>query len=656
MNKLVIGIATIFLVSILLVGIFYFQPEMFNPRENSILSVSNISIAPQGSENQATHEWTNGFWTILFTADVNEQYGMLKFSDQDLTSSNDKVNGKTLDVKSTITVKFIPKQPYWEKPLDVQSVRVYPYTKTASASGISDFNRGTPTVGELDVPVAKWGSQYWTAHTPFDVIVYKNGKQIIEQTIDAVGTSQTYILRNPNDNSEWLSIKDIGKLGTGFSAPTIGDIAILAPDVIFRDLQSVINYLNYYGNSDLKFANYWFGGGNYYTLNGKRVETADDGSPGLYTRQTTPIIPIPYNQPLPSNNPFPGVCTHYEGTKLFATPLGAKIFQDQPKGTTTANGVFQKDGLSVVNYLKNVRGLQMFSTNDMNVWQQGWEITAPMTGSQGYHNYVKVNMPYGAMSSLGIIQISTELADAIVYQPFVANIQITGMSWVATGGQIGDSDLLKIDLKQDGSMASTATLTTVATGGTSIFINPANQKVTLDPGQTTSVILSVLNTGAASLEDFGLTATITNELGEVTSTKSITGSMLPKGYGGGSFLTVIAKDKNSTLLLSGIQVAVAWGTESKTRSTSAGTFTLDMEGYQGAATLTSVETTKYKSATVHKDISLGPNTAIMEIEPQGYVSPPDGNLWLYLAIGAVVAVVIVVVAYVAKKKKPRRRR
>lgn len=266
-SKTVIGIGVIFLIVIILGAMFYFNPELFDSftgQQESILAVSNINIEPRsGSENPVTKEWTGSFWTVLMTTDsINDQYGFYQFDKTETAKyGNDQVDGKKLVPQSTITVKITPLRPYWERPLDIVSVQVYPATKTAHGIG-TQFNWENPSVGEFDVPVVRWGSQYWVAHTPYQIDVSKDGKNIITQTIDTTGTSQTYTLRNPNDSSEWLVIKDIGKLGTGYSSPTIGDIAILSPDTIFTDYSNVVNYLTYSSGSDLKFANYWFGGGN----------------------------------------------------------------------------------------------------------------------------------------------------------------------------------------------------------------------------------------------------------------------------------------------------------------------------------------------------------------------------------------------------------
>jgi hypothetical protein len=631
------------LVAATLLSMTLIFPQQGSP-SLSFLSAYSIAINPQGSENQATHEWTGSFWTVLMTTDMNDQYAMYKFNEAQTEQYGDnQIGTKTLVPTSEITVKITPLRPYWERPLDVQSVTVYPLTKTGhSAYAGASFNWENPTTGPFDVPVAKWGQQYWTAHTPFQIDVYKEGVQVATQTIDTTGATQTVILRNVNDQSEWIAIKDLGKLGTGYSAPTIGDIAIMSPDLIFKDVGTVVNYIDYYGNSDYSYANYWFGGGNYYKYMDKVMQKANDGSPGLFYRTDGPIS---YNA-IPQQGYFPGIYRQQSGIDVWAKPLGAKIFENQQIGTQQSEGrVFQKDGLSVVNYLKETRGVPTFNLNDMNVWQQGWEITA--------ERKVRIYLPYGSMSSLVTMQISTELADTVVWQPPTSDIEITGLSWVASEtGQIGDRDLLKIDLLQKSSVQSSSTITTQCTTGQEINVNPQNQAVTLGSGQSTSLYVEVLNTGAAVEKTGTLTVTSTNALGSITSTDSIQYTLLPKGTQG-SVLTLIVKDKKTGLLVTEpIAIGVSWGTaHSPTVTTTGGTYTLDMQGYQGMASLTSIATEHYPAMTPKSiQIKGGYQTEYIELLPVGAT---DTDWLMTLLIVISVISVVAIIAYAIYKKRKR---
>ncbi|MFA5366115.1 MAG: hypothetical protein WC325_13115 [Candidatus Bathyarchaeia archaeon] len=634
-------IATLIAATLLSMTLIF--PQQSSPTL-SFLSASTTSISPQGSENQATHEWTGSFWTVLATTDMNDQYAMYKFNNAQAEQyGNNKIGTTKLVPTSEITVKITPLRPYWERPLDVQSVTAYPLTKTGHSSYAgASFDWENPTTGPFSVPVAKWGQQYWTAHTPFQIDIYKKGVQIATQTIDTTGVTQTVTLRNANDQSEWIAIKDLGKLGTGYSAPTIGDIAIMAPDLIFKDVGTVVNYIDYYSNSDYSYANYWFGGGNYYDYYDQVMQKANDGSPGLFYRTSGPIS---YNA-IPQQGFFPGIYRQQSGIDVWAKPLGAKIFENQNSGTQQTEGrVFQKDGLSVVNYLKEIRGVPTFSLNDMNVWQQGWEITA--------ERKVRIYLPYGSMSSLITMQISTELADTIVWQPPASDIEITGLSWVASEtGQIGDRDLLKIDLLQKSSVQADSVISTQCTTGQEINVNPQNQKATLAPGQTSSMYVEVLNTGATVQKTGTLTVTSTNELGSVTNTKSIEYTLLPKGTQG-SILTLLVKDaKTGILVTEAVTITVSWGTKSPNLVTDGGTATIDLEGYQGTVSLTSVATTHYQAMTpTSLPIKGGYQTETIELLKVGDTKDYDWFPIIVIAVAVISTISIAGYGLYKRRKK-----
>lgn len=652
------GFGAVFLIILALGSIYYFDPAAFsNLNPNSLLASNTVRIEPRGYKT-SSGEWADSWWNVLFTSDsINDQFGFYTFNqDESAKSGLNTVNNQKLEPKSSIQVKIIPEQPYWERPLDVSSPVVYPATKTSHSSYAgAGWAWENPTVSQFSVPVYHFSSQYWIAHTPYTIEVYKNGQKIDGMTtrIDTAGSSQTYKITNPSDSSEWIMVKDIGKLGTGYGEPSgtiSNNLAIFSGDTIFNDYDSVMKYLQYSSNDDKKFANYWFGGGNYYTASGQVMQKANDGSPGLFWRQGG-LVPV---NVVPDAGTFPGIYVQSSGADRWGKPLAASVWSNQPTGTTQSEGrVFQKDGLSVVNYLKQERGLGTMSSNQMNVWGQGWTITTPQSDGK---NYLRVYMPKGAMSSLSTLQISTQLADTFVYEPAVANMEITGLSWQVSG-QIGDKDVLKVDITQKGTVESDSTLTASFTSGQPVFINPPSQKVSLAPGASTSVYLEFTNLGAQTATNGEVKIRLTNEMGQWTE-KSIAYTLLPKGVGG-TTLTVLAQDKSTHVAVSGITCAVAWGTKSQTEITNGGTFTVDLEGYTGAVTVTSVETTSYKSATASTTVSSGSNTLILEIEPQGYVPPPEEIDWLLiLAVSLVIVVVAAMGAgayYVSKHGKRRRR-
>jgi hypothetical protein len=629
-KKDVIGLILIILAALV---IFCLPPTKY-----TVLTVSNIHIEPTGSggEDPVTKEWTGDFWAIVMTTDINDQVAAYKFDKNESAKYGlDKIGDKKLVPQSTITIQIVPHRPYWERTLDAKSWNVYPKTYTTTINQITYVTTfgGEPHVEALDANVMLWGEQYWIAHTPFDVIVFKNGEEVAKQYIDTYGTTSTITLRNKNDNKEWLSIRDLGKLGTGYSEPQVGDILMFSKDTIFKYTDDVKNTIQY-DASDYSYSNYWFGGGSHYTYKGYRVGRATDGSPGHFIH-TLANIPV-------GDDAFPGNYAADSWYTWIMKPLPADIWDDK------SGDSYNPSGYSLVNYLKYERKVTCYDNSFFDVWKQGWEITP--------ENKFRIYMPYGSMSSLITIYISTQFADTIVWQPLVSNIKITSLEWYFTGnGRIGDSDVLLVHLKSESTVRASATLTATATSGQKVSLNPPSQKVAMEPGTTCFVQIEVLNTGATEETSGTVTVVVTNELGAETSRATKDYTLLPKGVGA-TLLTVYTEDKDTKQLVSGIMVAVNYGTKSVTEVTSDGSFTIELEGYQGSVSLSSVETIKYKSATTTKEVSKGINIATLLLESTGAEEPPFWVKYWYLIVAVIVAVVVVAVLTLRYKKGGIRKR
>jgi hypothetical protein len=628
LNKIVASIVVIILIGSVLGVMFYSDPSIFNGlMGNSILSVSNISIAPQGYED-SNGKWTGSFWTILMATDINDQYGMYTFSDSSLSSSNDKIDGKTIDPQATITVKVIPQRPYYLRALQTSASNVYPATQTYMQNKFTQQQQWFASIPKMDVSYNLWGEQYWELHTPFQIQVLKNGAVIVDQTVDTLGTTQTITLTNPNDAAEWLSIKDLGKLSSGYGEPQFGEIVMFSPTMIFHKTNSLMAAINYNSGSDYTYSNYWFGGGNYYrvvdvTTNKPYVVQKDpNGAPGGFAlvadRIPPQLVPV-------ENQNFPGNYRNDDLGNYKVVPLSANILNDQ------SGGNFNPSGKSLINYLKMAIASKPAETvlADLDAYHQGAQVRSD--------NKIQVNLPFGASSSLVTMQISTELADAVVYEPPVADIRIDGLSWVQ-GDQIGDSSTLKVDVSQHSTITSTATVSVLLNSYHPVQVTPASQQVTLGAGESTSIFINVLNTGAQEVTTGTLTVTVANSLGDQTDSKNIQYTLLPRGVGS-SQLTVFTVDKITKALVSGITCTVAYGQNSPSGVTSSGSFTIDLEGYTGPVTVTSVETEDYQVASASKTIGLGMNTITLEVLAQGAVDPKPALPWtlILIVVGVVVA-------------------
>lgn len=660
------SVAAIFLVIVIIGAAFYFDPSLLNQlsgNSNSWISCSVTNLAPQGSETSAG-KWTGSFWTIAVTTDMTDQVDAIKFDNSTTSASGiNKIGTFTIDPTATIEIYITPQQPYWTRSLNVAGYEVLPEVGQAVQSrGIGmpiSWNNST-NVPEMSASVWTWGQSYWTAHTPFTITVTKNGQQWATQTYDNAGTSQTYTIANPSNSKEWISLKNIGFLSAGYGPPNLPDIAMLSQSVIYPYSSTLINDINYNSGSDYTYSNYWYGGGNYYTIasaygTGKEL-LGSWGQPGFYNNKPAPLnIPVD----LANNRARPGIYRSDTSNNYIANPEG-------PQDEWTNRIVNGQTYYGLNEYLNTM--FTPLSNNQMDVYGSGWSITGQTATPQPgqYAGYVKEMMPNGAMSSLITIQISTDLADAIVERTPVGNGQITGMHWLGqdngAAASIGDTSTLYVDVKQTSTVAGTIDLYATATAGQNIFLNPSSQKLmNLASGASQEVAIQVLNNGASSDQSGTLTVTLKNELGNVTDTKTIQYTLLTKGVGN-TQLTVYVEDGKTNALVSGIPVAVGWGTDSKLETSGAngdGAFVVDLQGYTGSVTLTSTATQQYNSSSLTTNIGAGPNTATLLIYKYGESKSPSGLNWtLILIIAGIVAAVVVIggVGYVASKKIPHRRK
>lgn len=598
-------------------ALYYFKDTFIQPEK--ILAVSQVTLDPQGSL-QSDGSWSGSYWTILTTTDMRDQYDAITLDNSTVQNAQAyRIGSNTITPTNTIQIRIIPGIPYYERSLNIAGWQVYPKTQTWVRNKITAATTlGDPSVPELDVQVWQWGQGSWTAHAPYTIEVRKNGQIWATKSFDAKGVSDTQIIINPTNPKENVTISNVAVLGSGYGEPQLGNILLLSQNAVFQYSDSLakaisFNQATFGTNNDPTFANYWFGG-KYGTTN------------------------------------YPGWKGASDFWNYIYQPLQADIWTDH----TAGQGGFTKTGLSLYSWLTQTRGFTPLSSNQLNVYGSGWAVT----NNQDPNNagYIQEIMPKGAMSSLITIQISTDLAGAIVNRPPVSQAKITGLHWQGqANGQsanIGDTQTLYVDLQQQSAITSTVDVYATSTSGQNIALTPTSQKIDMQPNSNTEVAINVLNNGAQQIQNGQITITLKNELGTVTDTRTISYSLQPKGVGN-SQLIVYTQDKETNQLISGIQVAVAWGQNSKTYTSGtngAGAFSINLEGYQETAVLTSVENDQYNSATQTIQISLGPNTATLQIEPKTAKSTADYTIYIILAAAiAIIIAVVAVAAYAAKK-------
>ena len=661
------SILSIVLVALVLGSLVIYYPGVFNLQQNTVLSVSPVNVQPEGGSFSDGR--TGTFWTVAFTTDMTDTISAIKF-DNTSSTANWQV-GQPIP-SSAIQVKIQPQQPYWTRSLNVQGLNVYPQTATYQQNKITQGATwtGQVVVPRLDVSVWTWGQSYWTVHIPFTLTVMKNGVQwAVKQCensgqYDVSGISQTYNIISPSDSSQWVSLKIVCSLSGAYGPPALSDIIVLSPSIIYQYSDALMNAIKYSGG-DYSYANYWFGGGNYYTAGGSVVKRVPSGisvnnvdvsgSPGFYTGN------YPYTlggsiSPV-NDREFPGGYRADDAGNFKVCPQAAGLFFDQQINGKTAYGL--------ANYLNVVRGYSPY-INQMNVYGSGWSITTSATAdANGYAGYVKVMMPFGSMSTLDTLQISTKLADAIVEQPSVGIGKITSMFWLGQGDgveqNIGDTSVLYVDVKQTSTVSGDISVFATATAGNNIFLNPDSQKIIgLAPGDTKEIAIQVLNNGAPSDQKGQVTITLKNDQGDITDTRSIAYTLLTKGVGN-TQLTVYTQDGETNGLISGIPVTIGWGTNSQlllSGSSGQGACNIDLQGYTGSVSVMSTATSTYQSANSTIDIGAGPNTLILTIYKIGVTPPTPFNWILILEIMGIIIGVAVLCGggYWAVKKSSHRRK
>ena len=594
---------------VLALGLALLINYQLNFYPTTVLGISNIYIDPQGYEDGTTKEWRGSFWNVLMTVYNNETVASYKFNRAvSGTYNGDKVtlaNGTVvkLEPTSTIEIKILPLQPYWERSLELQSYEVLKDAHGWYWDGY--WARWSEQTNELakGFSVDTWkflSGESWVCHTPFTVIILKNNIEIgRKENIDTIGGIET--LKIPETGSEYVTITNLGKLITGYGQPT-EDILMLSSDYIFRYSDNLIQTIKYDGTSSNKYFDYWYGG--------EKTSVGD-----------------PY--PMFNYNLYPGWNGRDWWTLIYhyydLDPMTANEFDDNLSTTPY--------GKSLVNYLS-----QYFTKTDVWLWKQAKQPAV-------INNKMRIYLPYGSMNSLITVKISSELADTIVWKPQVGNFKITEVSPL---GEMGDRKFGYVKVKQESNVLSTGTLWfSVEPSSLPVSVNPVTQAFTLAPNVTDILVFEIVNLGSTITQSGVLRAKITNSLGSVTDTRDMPFTLLQK-VSSETILTIYTIDKQTREPVSGISVAVSWDSQSKSGITSEGSVSWNLGSIQPLVTVVTAETPLYKTASAAKALSNGQNSITLELIRQGAVEPPDYR-WIIIAI--IVIAISISMFGVAKMRK-----
>jgi len=632
-------ILTALLVSITLLSIiaYAYSQEML---KLDILAVSQIYVEPKGYEDPATHEWKGSYWVILASTSTTENYLFYQFdkSETEKPYAKNTVNGKTLIPNATIKVTVTALKPYWQISLTKRTYKVLPKTYGTWINKINPFMYGKLTDTYVDPLYAEVleTTGVWEHHAPFQIVIEKTGDYNWKSkpiTIDLVGTAATKAQTITSPKGESLKIKLIGQLGTGYGQPPWSNLMIFSPNYVFEGsdkLRAIVSY----DKDDMSYSNYWYGGGNYYTIKTAHGERKverwnDDGSPAHY--YISPLYPF---EPVPvPDDAFPGSDKKdnwWDACHIIVPRKPKDIFTDDPNA--------KPYGKSLVRYLtEDVKATKV----NLNLWGCGFEI-------KDYK--LKIYQPIGSVSWLYTLWISTELADTIVYQPVAANGKITSIKWLSTGkayAEIGGRDAALVTVKQTSTEASRVIVE--ASASTSLAkVTPTSDSAILEPNEEKTFTIIVENLGATSETEGTLTIKVYNDLGSQTDISTLQFKLLPVGAGD-TILTVYTVDSKTKAKISGIFVSIAYGTQSDTKATVNGIATFNLGSYQGPVQISTAETLKYKPTSTSVTVQSGQNTAIIELTEKITPEPPWYiKYWWIIVIAAAVATSLITYAVTKK--------
>ena len=595
------------IITVLLITLTIIVAALLPLRRYSVISVSEIKIEPEGVDDPSTEEVEGYYWVVAATTDITDEIAFQKILENGTEAT---IDDKKVVTKSTISIKLTPHRPYWEMPLTWEPVMVYP--KTYQASGTAWwFGKDTDVyVSQKTLQVYRFTRGYWEAHTPFTVYVYKNDELIGSKYIDTVGGTETVTIVNPSDPKEKIIITNLGKIGAAYQI-TLSRLALIGGLTYAYD-ESVIERILRYDSTSDSFSCYWFGppekeDGSAYN------RWKDDGSPiGLWITSTL-------------------------GGDYVEGVVKAPGWEDK---TTVLKYVAKPKAASFNDIISYVE--RFYHRQNVDIWNVGAELVG---------NKLRVYMPYGAMSSLITIRISSELADTVVWKPPTANIKV--MSYPDSLGEIGEEASFMVVFKQESTVRSTGRIDlTIEPQNLPASVIPETLNPTLDPGATLSQYFTLKNLGASERTSGTLVITC-RELttGSITDQVRIGFTLLPRAQNA-TTLEVYTIDKETGEKVSGIPVVLRYDTKSDLKYTDQGVIIWDLGGYTGTVSVTSGETAIYKSASATKTITPGTiNTITLYLEKREAPPPPIPEWIIYVVVACIIAGAIVVSAYLIRRKR-----
>jgi len=631
----------------------------------TMLSATTINIDQQGG--LVGNKLTGTYWSIVMTTDFTDAVGAYTFDDTAAHASGSSAwwQGKNVTVLNKIRVEIDPGRPYYERPMQLKSVLVVPKAYKQTNFVVGGLQRDT-SVFANELYTGSWQTitSDWILHTPFTVRVYVNGTLFGEKLIDEIGAVTTDTIGLGKDltigsGSQYFTITKLGALGTGYTIPIWPGVVWFNNQYFYLNSEAVQKAINCpypypqgggagimtAGTYEDSFAYYWYGGKYDITISPIGTYTFDyhnywgeDGTPWILASAGGFERGIPYTQS-PGWDDAGGGWNIYDNRKPSVSTPPRFPTDLKPSGKSAMP-------LSLVEFLEQRTKAQKPL---MPTWEPNVN-NVVFTQTDAQNGYLRVYLPWNSFSNLIDIRISSELANTIVWEPQVANIKIADCP--SDVGSIGERKTVSLTLKQTSTVASDGYVKLVPITQTLYwsFQPPTFGTGQMIPDESKTFTFDVVNLGQPTDTAFQFKVEIYNSLGQLTDSKTVTGTLLARGQQG-SVLVVRTIDKDTKIDVSGIHVIVNYDTLSKEGWTSGGAVSFDFGGGTPIVTISTVETTMYKSATASKALSVGQNEITIELLKQGEPEPID---WTWLIFAVLITVVIAVVAVIVTKRKGRR--
>jgi len=619
-----------------------------------IISVSEIQVRPEGYL-EGNH--IKGSYIIITGAvQYSEDWQILEFNNETLKKHPADWNGEQIWVKNEIKIQFKPQRPYYSREMKYVSKR--PVVPKAYKNWM---NRFTKEAGKSDEVVApplysqhwEFESSDWQLHVPITLEIYVNNEKITTKTLNLLDIAQLELGHALNITTErgTIMIQSLGALQGKYYPPEWENIIWFNEKYFYLDSSAIRQALEcpypwpsgggdgvLEGDYKNSYAYYWYGG--VYRISGSGWEEivdfnrywTDDGSPYPYAFIMPGVVRV--------NGFAPGWTDKTDSMNFIVEPIAPPKFPED-KSSLPAD---IRGSLSLIEFLEKNGAIRP----SLPSWIPSWDdMKVTLTRFHDlYSGRMYLYLPWSCFSQVITVKIPTELADAVVEVPKLANIKIE--DFPDDLGEIATDVTVDLKLKQYANVASDGIVEIELTSPSDAYVAfKPNWFGTgpMEPNEVKDFSIQVINLGSPDKIECKGKITVKNSYGVETDSKEFKFTLLPR-QGDYSLLTVKVQDESGNPV-NGILVIVNYEGKSKSAYTSLGSVTFDFEGATPYVTISTQETEVYASATATHQMHEGYNEVILTVATKG--KPETDWSWLFWIL--LTSIIIIILFTLYKKRR-----